>query len=309
MNKTLFTLIFALLTLGAGAFSTAHAQSSGDLYQGLTRGMPDGRTVIPYGLEVTFDKTTHLIFPAPIRYVDLGSANIVAAKAESAENVLRVKASVKDFETETNMSVICTDGSFFAFNVKYAKEPEKLSLEMVDFLHAGEGNLPSNKADIYFKELGNETPTLVRLLMSTIHKQDKRLVKHISAKQFGMQFGLKAIYAHNGLLYFHTSIRNTTNMRYQIDYVTFKVVDKAVTTQTAIQETILQPLRAYNDLAVVAPKSELRTIYALEAFSLPEGKILEISLHELNGGRTLTFTVDNKDLVRARAIDDLELRF
>ncbi|EEK15889.1 hypothetical protein PORUE0001_0136, partial [Porphyromonas uenonis 60-3] len=78
---------------------------------------------------------------------------------------------------------------------------------------------------------------------------------------------------------------------------------------TAIQETILQPLRAYNDLAVVAPKSELRTIYALESFSLPEGKILEISLHELNGGRTLTFTVDNKDLVRARAIDDLELRF
>ena len=57
MNKTLFSIIFALLTLGAGAFSTAHAQSSGDLYQGLTRGMPDGRTVIPYGLEVTFDKT------------------------------------------------------------------------------------------------------------------------------------------------------------------------------------------------------------------------------------------------------------
>lgn len=116
MNKTLFTILFALLTLGAGLTNSLCAQSTGDLYQGLTRGMPDGRTVIPYGLEVTFDKTTHLIFPAPIRYVDLGSANIVASRAESAENVLRVKASVKDFETETNMSVICNDGSFYAFS-------------------------------------------------------------------------------------------------------------------------------------------------------------------------------------------------
>ena len=35
-----------------------------------------------------------------------------------------------------------------SLHVKYANEPEKLSLEMVDFLHASEGNLPSNKADI-----------------------------------------------------------------------------------------------------------------------------------------------------------------
>ena len=69
-----------------------------------------------HGLDVTFDKTVHLIFPSAIRYVDLGSQNIIAGKAEDSENVLRVKASVKDFETETNMSVICEDGSFYAFS-------------------------------------------------------------------------------------------------------------------------------------------------------------------------------------------------
>ena len=90
--------------------------SSGELFQGMSRAIPTGRVVLPYGLDVTFDKTVHLIFPAPIRYVDLGSQNIIAGKAEDAENVLRVKASVKDFETETNMSVICDDGSFYAFS-------------------------------------------------------------------------------------------------------------------------------------------------------------------------------------------------
>ena len=140
--------------------------TSGELFQGMSRAIPTGRVVLPYGLDVTFDKTVHLIFPSAIRYVDLGSQNIIAGKAEDAENVLRVKASVKDFETETNMSVICEDGSFYAFNVKYADEPEKLSIEMKDFLSTTEGRLPSNRSDIYFKELGNESPVLVKLMMT-----------------------------------------------------------------------------------------------------------------------------------------------
>ena len=81
--------------------------STGDLYQGMSKTIPSGRVVLPYGLEVTFDKTSHLIFPSAIRYVDLGSNKLIAGKAEDAENVLRVKAAVRDFETETNMSVIC----------------------------------------------------------------------------------------------------------------------------------------------------------------------------------------------------------
>ncbi|MFC2323809.1 MAG: DUF4138 domain-containing protein, partial [Tannerella forsythia] len=104
---------------------------------------------------------THLIFPAAICYVDLGSNNLIAGKAEGAENVLRVKAAVRDFETETNLSVICDDGSLYSFNMKYADEPEKLSVEMADFLSQSDGRLPANRSDIYFKELGRESPMLV----------------------------------------------------------------------------------------------------------------------------------------------------
>ena len=52
-----------------------------------------------------------------MRYVDLGSPNLIAGKADGAENVIRVKATVKDFREETNMSVITEDGSFYTFNV------------------------------------------------------------------------------------------------------------------------------------------------------------------------------------------------
>ncbi|EFR35202.1 conjugative transposon TraN protein [Porphyromonas asaccharolytica PR426713P-I] len=283
--------------------------SSGDLYQGMSRSIPNGRVVLPYGLEVTFEKTVHLIFPAAIRYVDLGSQNIIAGKADDAENVLRVKAAVREFETETNMSVICEDGSFYAFNVKYADEPEKLSMEMKDFLSPTEGRLPSNRADIYFKELGSESPILVKLIMKSIYQNDKRIIKHIGAKQFGMRFLLRGLYAHNGLLYFHVRMDNESNMPYAVDFITFKVVDKKVAKHTAIQERMLQPLRAFHQVMWIGAGRSERIVFALEQFTLSEDKQLEVTLYERNGSRTLTFYVEPEDLLLTKKIDNLKLKW
>lgn len=315
-------LILSVMLL-ASAMGTAFAQetdsnvvlnpnrplSSGELFQGMSRAIPNARVVQPYGLDVTFDKTVHLIFPSAVRYVDLGSQNIIAGKAEDAENVLRVKAAVKDFETETNMSVICEDGSFYAFNVKYADEPEKLSVEMKDFLSTTEERLPSNRADIYFKELGNESPVLVKLMMQTIYQNDKRTIKHIGTQQFGMKFLLRGLYAHNGLLYFHTRMENGTNMPYSVDFITFKVVDKKVAKRTAIQEQVLQPLRAYHQVMQVKGKDSEHSVFVLEQFALSEDKQLEVTLYERNGGRTLTFYVGQEDLLLAKKIDNLNLKW
>ena len=284
-------------------------RSSGELFQGMSRAIPNGRVVLPYGLDVTFDKTVHLIFPSAVRYVDLGSQNIIAGKAEDAENVLRVKAAVKDFETETNMSVICEDGSFYAFNVKYADEPEKLSIEMKDFLSPVDGRLPSNRADIYFKELGNESPVLVKLMMQTIYQNDRRTIKHIGTQQFGMKFLLRGLYAHNGLLYFHTRMENGTNMPYSVDFITFKVVDKKMAKRTAIQEQVLQPLRAWHQVMQVKGQSHEHSVFVLEQFALSEDKHLEVTLYERNGGRTLTFYVGQEDLLLAKKIDNLKLNW
>ena len=283
--------------------------STGDLYQGMSKTIPSGRVVLPYGLEVTFDKTSHLVFPSAIRYVDLGSNKLIAGKAEDAENVLRVKAAVRDFETETNMSVICEDGSFYAFNVKYVEEPEKLSIEMADFLSSTKGRLPSNRADIYFKELGSESPILVKLMMKTIHQNDERTVKHIGVRQFGIRFLLRGLYAHNGLLYLHTRIDNETNLPYSVDFISFKVVDKKVARRTAVQEQVLQPLRAYHEVTRVRAEGSERTVFVLEQFTLSEDKQLEVRLYERGGGRTLAFYLDEEDLLLARKIDNLKLKW
>lgn len=283
--------------------------STGDLFDGLTRPITFDRMIPPYALEVTFYKTVHIIFPSAIKYVDLGSADIIAGKADGSENVLRVKAALRDFSRETNLAVITEDGSYYTYNVKYADEPTKLNIEMKDFLHDGEAvNRPNNSQEVYLKELGSESPLLVRLIMKSIYKDDKRLVKHIGCKRFGIQSVLKGIYTHNGLLYFHTELKNSTNVPFTVDFVSFKVVDRKVAKRTAIQEQVIVPLRAYNYVTEVGGKSRERTVFTLPKFTLPDDKQLVVEISEQNGGRHQQFVVTNAELVRARVINELKVK-
>ena len=260
----------------------------------------------PYRMEVTYDKTSHLIFPTAIRYVDLGSEYLIAGKAEDAENVLRVKASVRDFEPETNFSVITNDGRFYSFNVYYSSYPEAMSYDLLTMQKAvdkAKGN------DVLFEELGNNSPSLAGLLLETIYKKDKRIVKHIGAKSFGIQFILKGIYIHNGKYYFHTELRNRTNVPFEIDFINFKVVDKKVAKRTVVQERPLIPLRTYKSLDGIAGKSIEQNVFLLDQFTIADDKVLLIEIFEKNGGRHQTLQVENSDLIKARLIDDMHLKF
>jgi conjugative transposon TraN protein len=279
-----------------------------NLFQGLTRKIPYQRMIPPYGLEVTSQKTVHVIFPSPIVYVDLGSDKIIAAKAGSAENVLRVKSAEQYFFEETNMSVITANGSFYTFNVKFAVEPEKLNIEMQNFLHDGSVvNRPNNSMDIFLTELQNETPAMVQMIMKTIYHQNARPVRHIGSRAFGVQFLLKGIYSHNGMLYFFTELRNTTNVPYHIDYLTMKIVDKNLVQRTTIQETVIRAVRAYNHVTSVGARSVERTVFAVPIFTIPQEKKLVFELGEKHGGRGQLFEVDNTDLVRARIVTDFTI--
>ncbi len=288
---------------------TQTTPTTGDYYQGFTRPLTFDRMIPPHALEVTFSKTVHIIFPSAIRYVDLGSADLLAAKADGTENVLRVKAALRDFSRESNLAVITEDGAYYTFNVKYADEPVKLSIEMTDFIHDGEAtNRPNNALDIYMHELGQESPLLVKLIMKSIYRNNDREIKHLGSKRFGIQYTLKGIYSHNGLLYFHLQLKNSSNVPFDVDYITFKIVDKKVAKRTAIQEQVIWPLRAHNNVTLIGGKKSERTIFTLPKFTIPDDKHLVIELHEKEGGRHQTFTVENADLVRAKVINELKTK-
>lgn len=309
--------IFGWVALLMGMVTGANAQvndtiqraAGNDLYQGITRKLPYRQMVTPHGVQVTFAKTVHIIFPSAVRYVDLGSDWIIAGKADGAENVIRVKATTEGFPGETNFSVICEDGSFYSFNARYAHEPEMLNIEMKDFLENGDTtDFSHTRMNIYFRELGNESPLLVKLIMQSIYKEDRREIRHLGCKRFGVQFLLKSVHSHNGLFYFHTETRNRSNVAFRTDFIRFKIVDKKVPKRTAIQERVIDPVRSYNEVLVTEGKSDVRTVYAVPQFTIPDDKLLVIELFEKDGGRHQTIRVENADLVEAKQINELKIK-
>ncbi|MDW8549997.1 DUF4138 domain-containing protein [Epilithonimonas ginsengisoli] len=135
------------------SLSRLSAQDSILMYQPLEEAKLE-----PYKMQVTYNKTSHLLFPSRIRYVDLGSDLLIASKAEPVGNVLRIKSAVRDFEEETNFSVITEDGKFYSFDVYYSSYPDVLSYDLLKQQRRMEQHIPRMSC---LKTL-TETPHLLR---------------------------------------------------------------------------------------------------------------------------------------------------
>jgi conjugative transposon TraN protein len=227
----------ALLVLLCGIANNSLAQVHPDEVIALGK-------VEPYAIEVTYEKTSHIIFPSGIRYVDLGSDNIVAGKAEDADNVLRVKAAVAGFPTESNFSVITEDGQFYSFDVCYSDHPMVMSHN----LSKGMRSATRDKAtDIRFEALGTTPATLTGLLMEALYNKDERQLK-VQSEGYGIALSLRGIYIHGGKYYFHIQTENTTHVPFTPDFIRFAIVDRKVAKRTVVQERTLEPLRFYKPL-------------------------------------------------------------
>lgn len=274
-----------------------------------TKIFPTNQIIAPHRIEVTFQKTVHILFPSEVKYVDLGSFDIIADKATGAENVVRIKAAVKGFEGETNFSVITADGCFYSFNVVYKDEPAQLSIEMEDWLRDNpEGGIAGDRMFVKLKELGGETPLVVNRIMYTLYKKNKRNIRHIGCKKYGIQTLLKGIYINNDLLYLHTSVRNSSDISFDIDYIHFKVIDKKVAKRTAMQENFIEPVRTYNRLVTVDGKATVRNVFVLPKLTLPDDKLLVVEIYEKGGARHQSFRIENTDLVAAKPVSELHLK-
>lgn len=299
MKKLIMTFAAAVgLSLGSMAQTNA-----------ATKSFDTNQVVAPYNIEVSFNKTVHILFPAAVQYVDLGSNDIIAGRASGAENVVRIKAAVAGFPGETNCSVITADGSFYSFIVRYADEPERLSVEMDDWLRKNPtGEYANDRMFVRLSELGGETPVLVNRIMYSVYKKNASDIKSVGSKQFGIESLLKGVYIHKDLMYFHIAVRNTSNVSYDMDFIRFKIVDKKVAKRTAVQETYVNPVRVYSQQNTVDGKSTVRNVFVFPKMTLPDDKVLTVEIFEKGGGRHQSFNIGNAELVGAKLVTDLKIR-
>lgn len=292
------TLVVALIVMAQGM-----AQAEGHVPQDIR----------PVRIEAGFTKTVHILFPSSVTYIDIGSMDIIAGKADGAENVVRIKAAVKDFAAETNLTVITEDGGFYSFDVYYAENPSvstiNLSLRqsgVAEEQTAGRDVPQPQGAEgegrVLLRDVGREKPATIRRVLSDIYRQNRTDVKGIHSKKYGIEVEVKGIYVHNDVIYIHTQIANATNISFDVDYRRFVVSDRKLAKRTAQQQTVVELLRVCNDIGIVRGRQRQRMVFALPKLTISDDKVLLLEIIEKNGARHQTVEISAGELLDAKLL-------
>lgn len=290
--KRTYICLAALVFVAAVDFRMAQAGTSAP------------QEIQPLRIEVGFTKTVHIIFPSPVTYIDIGSMDIIAGKADGAGNVVRVKAAVKSFPIETNLTVITENGELYTFNATYCENPAVSTVQIP--APAESAGIQSSQAisesRVLLEEVGKERPATVKRVLSDIYRQNRSDIRNIHAKKYGVEVEVRGIYVHNDVIYVHTQIANSTNISFEVDYYRFVVTDKRAAKRTAQQQTALDPLRVCNAVTVVRGRQRQRTVFALPKLTIPDDKVLLLEIAERNGARHQVIEITNKELLSAKML-------
>ncbi|MEZ0542692.1 conjugative transposon protein TraN [Fibrella arboris] len=268
-----------------------------------------------YYVDLAYNKTVSIIFPTAVRSVDLGSRSIMADKAADVENVLKVKASQIGFN-ETNFSVMTTDGKFYSFVVNYNETPAVLALNLAGAVnskpvnHSNQVNLNDHTQSVNGSDDREGTIQFagVKATQSDIVYASDRILRNRGRGNRGaeankMEARLRGLYVKENVLYYRLAIENESNLNYDIDFVRYFIVDGKTAKLTSRQEIELQPIYVHNEaITTVRGHQKIERVYAFQRFTIPNNKQLLIMIGEQNGGRELSFQVQNKDIMKARPL-------
>jgi len=254
--------------------------------------------IVPYKLEVTFNKTSNLVFPAAIISIDRGSQDIMVEKAVGVENILRIKADAKIFE-ETNLSVITKDGKLYSFLVSYNSNPPYLNVNISNISTTNITNSEQNENGITASMVMN-AQSLKEFSQKAVSQKSN--IHSVYDESSRMTVALTGFYVKNNTMFCRLRIENYSRINYDIDQFRLYIRDKKQSKRTATQEMEIHSLYIRGDSSRIKGKAKETLIIAVPKFTIPDGKYMAIEIMESNGGRHLALKVKNRHVVRARGL-------
>ena len=244
-------------------------------------------------LKVSDTKTSHLVCPDKVIYVQAGDYSIVQAEVvPELSNLVRIKAT-QPFEKQTSLTVVCAD-HIYSFELSYGNDaPITYPIECFQSQQAltFSGKI---MPDHVLKDLCDQ------VLEKHRHQFHKR-----KAKKDGIEVRLNSISLKNDALFFELQVTNKTNMAYDVENFNFWITDKKKARATNVQEYQVFPQYQRNKVRRIPGEVTVREVFVMEKMTIPDGRILKIELNEKalgNTGRKLSFDLKNKDILKARKL-------
>lgn len=241
-------------------------------------------------VDLSENKTSHIIFPYAIQSVDRGSGAILAQVVKGSTNILELKAAETGF-TQTNLTVITTDGRFYSFLVNYNQDPRVLNLSFVESGLKDEGAPAIMES--YNQQMLDSNAAAVLMAKDFLHT---------GVNKQEIRFRLSGVYLKDGLMWFKLLLLNHSQVSFSVDDISFSVLDKKQGKRTARQEIQLSPV--YSDLIeTVEGHNRKELVLAFKPFTLSHNKQLKVFISNKSVGRNLVLNVPSRKLLRARALE------
>ncbi|MDO5664477.1 MAG: conjugative transposon protein TraN [Bacteroidia bacterium] len=237
--------------------------------------------------------TLHFRSPEPINYVDISTQKLVGDIP--VENIARFKPFLKDslhsyFTQNEDLGVVTIVGqSFMAqYRVMYSTKRSGLSTE-VEILPVYMKPLQFPKVSITNFELQS--------ICLDIQRRSKKM-KNVVSKGLGLTARLNNIYSFGDYVFLDLTFQNKTNIKYNVDLISFSIDDKKIYKATNNQSIEVKPF--YTLYKTKEFKRSFRNVYVFEKFTFPNDKVLRIRLAERQiSGRSLDLLVEYRDLLNA----------
>lgn len=252
--------------------------------------VPNDGTIRSYAVEVTYNKTSTVVFPASIVSVDRGSGDIIVQQVKDVKNVLQLKANRIGFE-ETNLSVITNDGVLRHFLVKYLKNPSILTLDL------------SNEVTESRRILLHSTLTDpdIAKVQKTIAADHQRI--HFTKDREGdVSIELLGIYVKSDVMFYRLRIHNKSRIDYNVELMKLYVRDRSKVKRTASQEIEIVPISVSKPIDRIPGQQTEEIVVAIPKQTIPKSKYMNLELFETCGSRHLNLTIKSKAIVNAQLL-------
>lgn len=280
---TLSLLVSGLISINATPFTSSPLALDG---AALTR------TIVRPVLYVNETITTHLVMPENIKLVDLSTDKI--AGNQCADNIVRLKPSSALADQQFIGTVtLVGERNIALYDLLYTKNPkEAATLYYVPTQHLSAYQNPSVKMPS--KEIAQYA--------WAIFCSDRKFY-NIKSKAYGVSMRVNNIYSVGDYFFIDFSLHNHTNVKYDIEELRVKLMDKKETKATNSQTIELTPEYLLFDTKTF--KKDYRNVLVLKKLTFPEEKILQIEIYESQiSGRTLQIPISYEDVLHADAISE-----
>ena len=246
--------------------------------------------------EVSSSKTTHFIANEDIVDIIVGNDSIIADSALGIRNIVKIKSLSKNID-KASFTIITKSGKIYPFNLLYNETPSNLSMYIGD-----------SKEMAMFSETPLDKNKLEKI--SKYVEELKPAYNYLGNLEHKMIFSLDGIYSVGNWLFFRLHLENLNNIDYGIDFIKTYVRDKKDDKYLALQEQEIYPFYIHfsnEEYKKMLPASEsVEIILFFNRFTIPKSRIMCFELFEENGGRHLDFSISNKEILKAKRVNNFK---